>query len=195
MITRLAAEMIWLAGIVGWFVIRHPFMRRSRKTAVARSFQGRLEWILLAVAAVGLFILPIFYVVTRLPERFDRPFEPIAAWLGVALLAAALWLFWRSHADLGRNWSASLKVREGHALVTGGVYREIRHPMYLSFLLLGLAQLLLLPNWLAGGAGLLGAFLLFALRVRHEEQMMLDRFGAEYRGYMARTKRIIPRLY
>jgi protein-S-isoprenylcysteine O-methyltransferase Ste14 len=195
MITKLAAEIIWLIGIIGWFVIRHPFMRRSRKTAVARSFQGGLEWTLLAVAAAGLFIVPIFYVVTGVPSRLDRAFEPIAAWLGVAVLATALWLFWRSHVDLGRNWSASLKVREGHALVTGGVYREIRHPMYLSFLLLGLAQQLLLPNWLAGAVGLLGAFLLFALRVRHEEQMMLDRFGGEYRAYMAGTKRIIPRLY
>jgi protein-S-isoprenylcysteine O-methyltransferase Ste14 len=195
MITRFAAEITWLAGILGWFAIRHPFMRRSRKTAVERSFQGGLEWILLAVAGAGLFVIPLFYVATGWPRQLDRVFEPISAWLGVAVLAAALWLFWRSHADLGRNWSASLKVREGHALVTHGVYRQIRHPMYLSFLLLGLGQLLLLANWLVGIVGLLGALLLFALRVRHEEQMMLDRFGDKYRAYTARTKRIIPHLY
>ena len=193
--SKLVAEAIWLAGIVAWYVIRHPYHRRARKTPVARTFQDRLEWALLAAATVGLFIVPAFYVATGIPAGLDRPFVPSLAGIGVLVLAAALWLFWRSHADLGRNWSASLKLREGHKLITGGVYREIRHPMYSSFLLLGFAQCLLLPNWLAGCAGLAGAALLFALRVAREEQMMGDLFGAEYRAYMARTKRIIPWIY
>jgi len=64
--------------------------------------------------------------------------------------------------------------------------------MYLSFLLLGLAQMLLLPNWLAGACGLIGAGLFFAFRMLREERMMLESFGDEYRSYMAHTKRIIP---
>ncbi|MGH6737503.1 MAG: protein-S-isoprenylcysteine O-methyltransferase, partial [Bradyrhizobium sp.] len=122
----------------------------------------------------------------------DRPFRPSIAWLGVAAMAAALWLFHRSHADLGRNWSISLQVREQHALVKTGIYRLIRHPMYSSFFLLGIAQMLLLPNWFAGVSGIAGAGLLFAFRVRREEQMMLESFGDDYRAYMAQTKRIIP---
>jgi protein-S-isoprenylcysteine O-methyltransferase Ste14 len=42
-------------------------------------------------------------------------------------MTLAVWLFWRSHADLGRNWSPSLELREGHELVTEGVYRYVRH--------------------------------------------------------------------
>jgi protein-S-isoprenylcysteine O-methyltransferase Ste14 len=193
--SKVVAEIVWLTGIVAWYVIRHPYHRRARKTPVARTFQDRLEWALLAGATFGLFIVPAFYVATGIPAVLDRPFVPALAWLGVPVLVAALWLFWRSHADLGRNWSASLKLREGHKLVTGGVYRDIRHPMYSSFLLLGLAQFLLLPNWLAGALGLVGAAAMFALRVGREEDMMGDLFGAEYRAYMARTKRIIPRIY
>jgi protein-S-isoprenylcysteine O-methyltransferase Ste14 len=112
--------------------------------------------------------------------------------LGVVTLAAALWLFRRSHADLGRNWSISLEIRERHALVTTGVYRRIRHPMYSSFFLLGVAQALLLPNWLVDVSGLVGAGLLFAFRVGREEELMLKRFGGEYRAYMANSKRLIP---
>jgi len=103
-----------------------------------------------------------------------------------------LWLFRRSHVDLGRNWSISLEVRDHHALVKNGVYRLIRHPMYSSFFLLGVAQVLLLPNWFAGGSGLVGAGILYAFRVRREEQMMLESFGEEYRTYMTDTKRLIP---
>jgi protein-S-isoprenylcysteine O-methyltransferase Ste14 len=193
--SKLAAEIVWLAGIVGWYLIRYPFQRRSRKTPVARSLQDWLEWLLLAGATLGLFIIPALYVVTGSPARLDRVFNPMLAWLGIAALAAALWLFWRSHADLGRNWSATLKLRESHSLVTDGVYREIRHPMYSSFLLLGLAQALLLPNWLAGLSGIVAAALLFALRVDREEKMMGEMFGAQYSAYMGRTKRLIPWLY
>ena len=72
------------------------------------------------------------------------------------------------------------------------MYRLIRHPMYSSFFLLALAQLLLLPNWLAGASGLVGVGLLYTFRIRQEERMMLERFGADYRDYMASTKRLVP---
>jgi protein-S-isoprenylcysteine O-methyltransferase Ste14 len=67
--------------------------------------------------------------------------------------------------------------------------------MYSAFWLWALAQLLLLPNWIAGPAGLVGFGILFFGRLGREEQMMLEKFGDEYRAYMARTKRIIPGIY
>jgi protein-S-isoprenylcysteine O-methyltransferase Ste14 len=103
-------------------------------------------------------------------------------------------MFWRSHADLGRNWSPSLQLREGHELVTEGVYRHIRHPMYASEWLWSIAQALMLQNWVAGWAGLALFTPLYVLRVPREEQMMLDQFGEEYRAYMNRTGRIVPQL-
>jgi protein-S-isoprenylcysteine O-methyltransferase Ste14 len=76
--------------------------------------------------------------------------------------------------------------------VTGGVYRYVRHPMYTSFFLLALAQLLLIPNWLAGGAGLIAVLVLYLFRVRREESMMAEQFGDAYRAYCEKTARIIP---
>ncbi|AVC51244.1 hypothetical protein RLV_6106 [Rhizobium leguminosarum bv. viciae] len=67
--------------------------------------------------------------------------------------------------------------------------------MYTSFLLMGLSQVFLLPNWVAGMAGLIGFTVLFFLRVDKEERMMLEVFGPQYQAYMAKTKRIIPYLY
>jgi len=66
-------------------------------------------------------------------------------------MIAALWLFCRSHLDLGQNWSQSLEIRKGHQLVTDGVYRFIRHPMYASIWIWCLAQGLLLENGWPGG--------------------------------------------
>jgi protein-S-isoprenylcysteine O-methyltransferase Ste14 len=66
--------------------------------------------------------------------------------------------------------------------------------MYASEWLWALAQALLLQNWVAGWATLALFAPLYALRVPREERMMLDRFGEEYRAYMDRTGRIVPRL-
>ena len=190
--TQTAAALIWFAGLVGWYVIRHPFARKAKKIGVSKSLYGSRESILLAFASLGLFLIPCLYVATGIPASLDRPFIPAIAWLGLASLCASLWLFRRSHVDLGRNWSISLEIRQHHTLVKTGVYRLIRHPMYTSFFLLGLAQLLLLPNWLAGLSGLIGVAILFVFRVKREEDMMLQMIGDEYRAYMATTKRLIP---
>ncbi len=130
-----------------------------------------------------------------MPRFANYPFQPVLAWLGAAVFAASLWLFYRVHRELGRNWSDSLEVREQHALVTDGLYRYVRHPMYTAFFMWALAQALLLPNWIAGPAGLVGFGTLFLFRVGREEQMMLDNFGDDYRAYMKRTARLIPGIY
>ena len=192
MMTQTVAALVWFAGLVGWYIIRHPFERKAKKIGVSRSLFDRRESGLLALAMLGLFVIPAIYVLTGFPASLDRPFIPAIAWLGLVPMVGALWLFRRSHVDLGRNWSISLQVREQHALVKTGVYRLIRHPMYSSFFLLGLAQMLLLPNWFTGLAGVAGPGILFAFRVRREERMMLESFGDDYRSYMTHTKRIVP---
>jgi protein-S-isoprenylcysteine O-methyltransferase Ste14 len=192
MMTQTVAALLWFAGLVGWYIIRRPFERKAKKIGVSRSLFDRRESGLLALAVLGLFVIPAIYVLTGFPVSLDRPFIPAVAWLGLVPMVGALWLFRRSHVDLGRNWSISLELREQHALVKTGVYRFVRHPMYSSFFLLGAAQMLLLPNWFAGLAGVAGAGILFVFRVRREEQMMLESFGDDYRSYMTHTKRIVP---
>ena len=190
--TRMVGLLLWFAGIAAWYIIRYPFQRRAKKIGVARSIFDRRETGILVFAFLGLFLVPAVYAVSGFPAAAERPFVPLIAWLGLVPQGAALWLFRRSHVDLGRNWSISLEIREQHALIHTGVYRLIRHPMYSSFFLLGLAQMLLLPNWLAGSAGIVGAAVLYLCRVGREERMMLDRFGEKYRDYIAHTKQLIP---
>ena len=103
-----------------------------------------------------------------------------------------LWLFARSHADLGTNWSITLEVREKHQLVTQGIYRALRHPMYSALLLYSLGQALVVPNWIAGPSYAVAMALLFAFRLGPEERMMLEEFGKEYEAYIGRTKRLVP---
>ncbi len=193
--TPTIAEAIFVLLAVGWFIIRIPHARRSRRTPVARSDRGTRETILLLVSLTGLGVIPFVYVATGFPRFADYAFRPAQAWLGAAFALASLLMFHLTHRALGRNWSVSLELRERHQLVTEGVYGKIRHPMYTAFWLWAVAQALLLPNLVAGLSGLVGFGFLFFFRVGHEERLMLDAFGESYRSYMARTARLIPWFY
>jgi protein-S-isoprenylcysteine O-methyltransferase Ste14 len=189
------AKLLWCLGVIGWFAIRYPHERRARRTPKKLREHRARELVLLTISITGMLVLPVIYVFTGWPQLADYQFRPAFAWLGGAVFASSLWLFYRTHKDLGRNWSVTLQVREQHALVTSGVYRHVRHPMYAAFWLWALAQTLLLPNWIAGPAGLIGFGTLFFLRVGREEELMLETFRDEYRQYMACTSRILPGIY
>lgn len=188
-------KILWVLGVVAWFIIRYPFERRAKRVRVVSHRRSLIEKIGLASALLGLAILPAFYVATGMPQAADYPARAWAVVVGAVLFAAALWVFRRTHKELGRNWSITLEIRDQHQLICSGPYAFVRHPMYTSFLLMGLGQALLLSNWVVGLAGLIGFAVLFFLRVDKEERMMLEIFGAQYRAYMDRTKRIIPYLY
>jgi len=193
--TIFIAKLVWWAGIIGWYVIRFPHQRRSRKTPVASRRERVRDGVLLAISFTGLFIVPVIWVTAGMPRFADYPFHPLAAWLGTAVFAAALYGFYGTHRDLGRFWSVTLEIRQTHQLVTTGVYRHVRHPMYAAFFLWAIAQALLLPNWIAGPAGLAGFGTLFALRVGREERMMEATFGDAYRDYAAHTWRVMPGVF
>lgn len=186
------SKFVFVALVVGWYLIRYKHARRSRREKIVWSARGPRETTLLLISLTGLGILPLVYIATAIPHFAAYTFRPILAWLGLLFAIAAICIFQLTHQALGRNWSISLDVREGHQLVTGGIYRWVRHPMYSAFWLWAIAQALLLPNWVTGLAGLVGFGTLFFGRVAREERMMLETFGDSYRAYMARTGRVFP---
>ena len=188
------AKAVVLAATAVMMAIRAPHGRRSQRVKIAKSGKTSLETGLLVLAWVGFFV-PLIWVATPAFSFAEYPLRaaPLAA--GVACLAIGLWLFYRSHADLGTNWSITLEVREGHRLVTQGVYHRVRHPMYSALLLYSIGQALVIPNWVAGLSNLVAFVILLALRVGPEERMMAQQFGNEYAQYAARTSRLIPHVW
>jgi len=185
-----AKAIVLLASIV-MVAIRAPHGQRSRGAPVLRSRKGTLEVVLLTIAWVA-FFLPLIWVATPVLASANYPLRPVPLFAGTVCLTLALWLFHRSHADLGTNWSITLEVRERHRLVTRGLYRRIRHPMYLALLLYSAGQALVLPNYVAGPSYGVAMALLVAFRLGPEERMMLEEFGKDYQDYMPRTKRLVP---
>ena len=195
MTASLVGKYVWAVGVIAWFVIRYPYARKARRTATVRSHGWSRERILLAVAGLGLFVIPVLWLASDWPATLNYDLNYAAVTVGAALYGLSLWLFRRSHKDLGRQWSASLEIRESHQIVRAGVYRLIRHPMYASFWLWALAQAFLLPNAMAALSGLVAIAILFFTRIDFEERMLTEAFGDDYRAYMRETKRIIPGIY
>ena len=183
---------LYFAGFIIGSVVRKIGMARGRGSRTAHARINVLDSVLVAAGGVGL-IGPLFYLFTTWFDFADYAMPLWAAWAGAPLFAGGQWLLHLSHRDLGKNWSPRLRVREGHTLVTGGIYAHIRHPMYAAHFLWAIGQLLLLHNWIAGPALLVALVPLYLYRVPREEQLMLDEFGDEYRDYSGRTGRMLPR--
>lgn len=185
---------IYLGGLVAISIVRGRYaLARDRSEPVAR-VHGVLDSIFMAAAGTGLGTFPLIVTFTGWLDFADYRLPQWAGWLGVLVFLAALVLLWRSHADLGVNWSPKVEAKEGQKLVTRGVYRWVRHPMYAAHWVWALAQPLLVWNWVAGPAMLLGFAPFYFLRASREERFMLKQFGDEYATYKERTGALWPRL-
>lgn len=188
-------EVIYLAGFVVGSLIRLIYATRRGKPASVDDHTTPLDILLVLASGIGVAVVPFVHLFTPWLDFANYSLPAWAGWLGAAVFAAALWLLWRSHGDLGKNWSAKLEISRQHTLVTVGVYKYVRHPMYAAHWLWGAAQALLLANWIAGPALLVTFLPLYLFRVGREERMMLEHFPHEYRALTEQTGRIIPRLW
>jgi len=188
----------WFAFVVVGAVIRGVYVRRHGRPTIADDLNTGLDKLLLLLSGVGMQLIPIVYLLFGWLDFADyglpRAASLVLGVVGALVFAVGVWLLWRSHAELGRNFSPTLQIVEDHVLVTDGVFRRIRHPMYSAHLLWAIAQMLLLQNWIAGPAFLVVQIPLYLRRIPAEERMMLEQFGDEYRQYMGRTGGLFPRL-
>jgi len=186
-----------LSYLVGWVVqavIRVGPVQRCRKAVRVFDRRRRCEIPLLVLVFLGTTGIPLVYIFSSWLDFADYSLPRFVGWTGVVLLAAGVVIIARAHHDLGRNFSTEPVVVQDHQLITGGIYRYIRHPMYAGFWLVVAAQALLLSNGIAGPAGLVTFFFFYGIRIAREEKMLEDYFGDAYRDYARRTGRLWPRL-
>jgi len=165
----------------------------ANKEAVER------EGLAVLAARLGGFLLlmAVFFLYLANPAWMHSMQIRIPVWLrasGLLLVLVGIMLLAWTHASLGKHWSTNLQTREGHALVTSGPYRFIRHPMYTAliayFIGAGLlsANLLLLLIFAAGIAFMI-------TRTGKEEAMMVETFGEQYLAYREHTGLLLPRVH
>jgi len=177
-----------------WFAFR--VRRAGERLLLDRAAIRREGWrvfglrLLLFLLLVAVIVLSALNPPWKPKLHFSLPFW--ARWTGFAVGLAGLGFWTSTHLALGTLWSPELRLRANHRLVTSGPYSRIRHPMYTAILIWAASLGLVIANWIPIlFAGWVMVFL--AARVPREEQMMLGHFGDEYREYMKRTGRFLPK--
>ena len=150
------------------------------------------RWVIPVLAVIGLLAayLPAY---TDRKEFWTLDGETVR-WIGVVLyIAGGAMRIWPVFV-LGRRFSGLVAIQPGHTLVTTGLYGKIRNPSYLGLLVM-------LVGWalaFRAGAGMLLMVLMIpplVARIRSEERLLSEQFGAEYEAYRSRTWRLIPGVY
>jgi hypothetical protein len=95
-------NIVFLVGFIAYVVIRGVYEERAKgnERVVSRAEKG--DSTLIFILAVGSLLLPVVYLLTHWLAFADYHLPTLAPWFGTVVIVAALWLFWRSHADLGR---------------------------------------------------------------------------------------------
>jgi len=173
---------LWLIWAAYWIFS----LRGNKRTAVRPNPAGRILYGFALIALYSLFKSDPQYFRQTVLARTDA-----TGVTGVLLCAAGVAFSIWARRILGRNWSGSPTIKEGHELIEAGPYRYVRHPIYTGLLLAIL------------GSGIWGGMLrdvvifVFAfaglwMKLRVEESLMLRQFPQAYPDYMKRTKALIP---
>jgi protein-S-isoprenylcysteine O-methyltransferase Ste14 len=115
-------------------------------------------------------------------------------WLGVTLYALGAGLRLWPVFVLGPRFSGLVAIQHAHKLETHGIYGVVRNPSYLGMLINMLGWGLAFRGW----SGILIALLLLVplvARIRAEERLLREHFGAEYESYCKQTWRLVPGIY
>jgi protein-S-isoprenylcysteine O-methyltransferase Ste14 len=189
----LVYKLLLSLAVLGLVGIRLYYQRGYRRADVARAV--RVVESRISVIVSALLLLPILmYVFTAWLSPLDFEIPLWTRWSGFGLSLISHLLLWWSHHALGANWQPDLAIRKDHQLVTDGPYLWVRHPMYLSFILLGLGMTLVAANWAITFFILPTPIVAYMRRSKQEEDMLEEAFGEVYRDYKSRTGSFLPKI-
>ena len=177
---------LWIAFFVYWQIM-----------AIRVKATQRLEPIASRVLRVLMFGSGLILISFPLPAAWLNlllwPQDRVTFWSGFAItLAGVLFCVW-ARVHLGRNWSSSVTIKEGHELIVTGPYALVRHPIYTG-ILTGLLGTVLAIAELRAVLGLVPIAISLWLKLRLEEKWMRTQFGAAYEAYAGRVKVVVPYL-
>jgi protein-S-isoprenylcysteine O-methyltransferase Ste14 len=183
-----AARLAAGSCLLGYGIMELVLRRRGVPRSFAAGAQDRGSTkLILASFTVGVMALTL--------PPFGPRLRPWAAWTGIALSASGLVVRFAAMRTLGSYYTRTLLVVPGQHLVRRGVYRRVRHPGYLS-------TLLIWGGAAAASESLAAALTVWAMlaftyvhRIRAEEQMLRSSLGQEYADYQASSWRLIPFIY
>lgn len=191
-IFRIIAALILFTGIG----ISSYYRRKADRDTgekISRKADGRAMMTVIRLAGLVLWLSPLVYLINPGWMAWSKVGLPEwVRWLGVGMgvlcVFGIYWLF----SSIGSGITPTSATRKEHKLVTNGIYRYIRHPLYTFGSSMFVSFGMMADNWFIAALGVL-AFILMAARTPKEEANLIEKFGDEYREYMKRTGRFLPK--
>ena len=179
----------WFAFVAAFLLRKKPpsapDTKRDRGSITGVVFQG------LAYAVVWSMRRPYFSPIISA----SKPAEIVIAIMTIALAFASAWIAMAAVTALGKEWSVTARLVEGHKLVKRGPYRFVRHPIYTSMFGMMLATGLAISHWIALVPAMAIFFVGTVIRVRSEERLLREEFGSEFEAYARRVAAMLPGVY
>jgi len=192
-IFRILAALVLFTGVG----ISSYFRRKADRDSgekISRSVDGSTMMIMIRIGGLLLWLSPLVYLINPYWMGWSKLGLPEwARWLGVGIgILCVLGIYWL-FSSIGSGITPTSATRTQHTLVTSGPYRWVRHPLYTVGSSMFVAFGMMADNWFIAILGIL-TFILMAIRTPKEEANLIDKFGDEYREYMKRTGRFLPKL-
>ncbi|MFX1368552.1 MAG: methyltransferase family protein [Promethearchaeota archaeon] len=152
------------------------------------------------LTAIAFLLLPLIVALPHFEylhfgNAYLSDVKHLMSFAGIMILLLGSIILLTSRVQIGQFGGPRITIEDDHRLVTTGMYRYIRNPQYLGFLLLLFGYAFSLGSILVAFLIMIGLFAVFRSRIKLEEELLLCAFGEEYRYYMERTWRLIPRVY
>jgi protein-S-isoprenylcysteine O-methyltransferase Ste14 len=178
---------VWIAFFIYW-QIKAANTKTTQRLEPAASRILRVFIFLIAIVLLSTTRIPLPWLYLQLWPNGLLPF-----WLGAAVTVAGLLFAVWGRVHLGRNWSRSVTIKQGHELITTGPYALVRHPIYTG-ILTGFLGMAIAISQVRGFLVLALIFLAFWMKLRMEEEWMRSQFGETYAVYAHETAALVPYL-
>ena len=186
----------WVVVLACWFVFVLTFLLRKTTPVTSESKRDPSSIFGIVLQALSFLIVwvvqrPMFTSFVPSSKSITGILEIIAAGSAIASMALVI----AAVRTLGKEWSLTARVVTGHQLATKGPYNFVRHPIYTAMLGMLLANGIVFSYWPA----LLLAIIVYLsgtlIRIRSEERLLRETFGAEFEAYSERVPALLPGLY
>ena len=188
--------LVFVVVMLCWFVFAGVFLLRKKPPSPPD--QKRDPGSLLGVALQGVSYGLVWGVRRAMFTPIlsgSKPVSIVASLLAICSAVGSMWLITAAVKTLGKEWSLTARLVEGHQLATTGPYALVRHPIYTGMLGMLVATGLAISYWAALLAALVIFFIGTTIRVRSEEKLLREAFGEQFENYARNVRALVPGLY
>ena len=189
---------ILLPTLIVAFILHRGYYVKYHSKPEDATMKKREEGIVSKIAGLlGMagFVSMLVYVINPGWLVFaDLAFPIWLRWAGVGIALGGFALLQWAQMTLANSWSDTPRMLKEQTLITSGPYRTIRHPIYTAFIMILGSTMLISSNWLIGLCWAGMVTLEVFSRISFEESLMVEFFGDQYREYMKKTGRLLPKV-